>query len=287
MQIVTLTTDLGLKDHYVGALKGQLLSKKSDIQIVDISHNVEPFNIVEAVYYINNIINDFPLGTIHFIGVDSIPDISIDSHRTNKYPIVMKLHGQYFIGNDNGIFTLLNDFHLAEEIVRLDFSSKNAFRHPFKNIYVPAIIDLINNKKISDIGEVIKIDDINRALTTQALINEHEIKGSIIHIDNYENVIINVKESLFTKIGKGNPFTIYFRSKNYFIDRISENYNEVPIGEKLALFNENNWLEIAINKGTKHTGGGAASLLGLKRNDVIKIEFHPRGSKDRIDDLFS
>jgi len=287
MQIVTLTTDLGLKDHYAGALKGQLLSKKSNIQIIDISHNVEPFNIVEAVYYINNIIGDFPERSIHFIGVDSIPDISIDSHRTNKYPIVMKLHKQYFIGNDNGIFTLIKDFHLAEEIVRLDFSSKNAFRHPFKNIYVPAIIDLINNKKMSEIGELIKIEDLNRALTTQALINEHEIKGSIIHIDNYENVIINVSESLFTKIGKGNPFTIYFRSKNYFIDRISENYNEVPVGEKLALFNENDWLEIAINKGTKQTGGGASSLLGLKHNDVIRIEFHPRGSKDRIDDLFS
>ncbi len=287
MQIVTLTTDLGLKDHYVGALKGQLLYQKSDLQIVDISHNVEPFNIAEAVYYINNVVDNFPKGTIHFIGVDSIPDISINSHRTNKYPVLMKLKGQYFVGNDNGIFTLLNDFHLADEIVRLDFSSKNAFRHPFKNIYVPAIINLINNTPLTDIGEVIKVENLNRALTTQALINEHQIKGSVIHIDNYENVIVNVTESLFSKVGKGNPFTIYFRSKNYFIDRISENYNEVPIGEKLALFNENDWLEIAINKGTKLTGGGAASLLGLKRNDVIRIEFHPRGSKDRIDDLFS
>lgn len=287
MQIVTLTTDLGLKDHYVGALKGQLLSQKSDIQIIDISHNVEPFNIVEAVYYINNIVESFPVGTVHFIGVDSVPDISIDSHRTNKYPILMKLKGQYFIGNDNGVFTLLKDFHLAEEIVRLDFSSKNIFRHPFKNIYVPAIIKILNDQKLHHIGESIEVKDLNRALITQALINEHEIKGTVIHVDNYENVIINVTEGLFSKIGKGNPFTIYFRSKNYFIDRISENYNEVPIGEKLALFNENEWLEIAINKGTKLTGGGASSLLGLKKNDVIRIEFHPPGSKNKIDDLFT
>ncbi len=287
MQIVTLTSDLGLKDHYVGALKGQLLSQKSDIQIVDISHNVEPFNIAEAIYFINNIIENFPKNTIHFIGVDSVPDISIDSHRTNKYPIVMKLNDQFFIGNDNGLFTLLKDFHLAEEIIRLDFSSKNAFRHPFKNIYVPAIVEILNGKDLKEIGEEIKIGDLNRALVSQAITNDNIIKGTIIHIDNYENVIVNVNENLFSKIGKGNPFTIYFRSKNYFIDRISENYNEVPVGEKLALFNENDWLEIAINKGTKLTGGGASSLLGLKRNDIVRIEFHPRGSKDRIDDLFS
>ncbi len=287
MQIVTLTTDLGLKDHYVGALKGQLLSKKSDLQLIDISHNVEPFNIAEAAFFINNIIKDFPENTIHFIGVDSVPEISINSHQTNKYPTVVKLHGQYFIGNDNGVFTLLKDFHLIEEVVRLDFSSKNAFRHPFKNIYVPAIIKIANHHKIENLGEKIELKELNRTISINALTNENMIKGAVIHVDNYENVIVNVTETLFNQIGKGNPFTIYFRTKNYFIDRISENYNEVPISEKLALFNENGWLEIAINKGTKHTGGGAASLLGLKRNDLIRIEFHPKGSKDKIDDLFA
>ncbi|MGV6861605.1 MAG: SAM hydrolase/SAM-dependent halogenase family protein [Putridiphycobacter sp.] len=287
MQIVTLTTDLGLKDHYVGTIKGQLLSKKSDIHIVDISHNIEPFNIAEATFMVNNIIDNFPKGSIHFIGVDSVPDISIDSHKTNKYPMVMKLHDQFFVGNDNGIFALLNDFHKAEQIVRLDFSSKNGFRHPFKHIYAPAIAQILQGESLENLGDIIEVSEINRAITTQALISENIIKGSVIHVDNYGNVIVNVKESLFSKIGKGNPFTIYFRSKNYFIDRISENYNGVPVGEKLALFNDNGWLEIAINKGTKHTGGGASSLLGLKRNDIVRIEFHPRGSKDRIDDLFS
>ena len=139
---------------------------------------------------------------------------------------------------------------------------------------------------LTDLGEEIVIKDLNRAMVTQAVIGENIIKGSVIHIDNYGNVIVNITEQLFQKIGKGNPFTIYFRQKNYFIDRISENYNEVPMGEKLALFNENDWLEIALNKATKSTGGGASSLLGLKINEIIRIEFHPKGSKDRIDELF-
>lgn len=287
MQIVTLTTDLGLKDHYVASLKGQLLSKTTNIQLIDISHDIQPFNISETSYYINNVINDFPDGTIHFLGVDSVPDISIDSHKTNSYPIIMLLNKQYFVGSDNGIFSLLKEFHTAELIVRLDFSSKNAFRHPFKNIYVPAIQAILDGKELTELGEKIDVKDLNRALITQAVIGENIIKGSVIHIDNYGNVIVNITEQLFQKIGKGNPFTIYFRQKNYFIDRISENYNEVPMGEKLALFNENDWLEIALNKATKSTGGGASSLLGLKINEIVRIEFHPKGSKDRIDDLFS
>lgn len=286
MQIVTLTTDLGLKDHYVASLKGQLLTMASNIQIVDISHLVKPFDIAEASFYINNVMNDFPDGTIHFLGVDSIPSIEIDSHRTNSYPIAVKLKNQYFVGADNGIFSLLNDFSEAEEIVRLDFSSKLSFRHPFKNIYMPTISAIINGSELNELGERISVRELKRAFTSQAVIEADLIKGSVIHVDNYENVIVNVTETLFHKIGKGHPFTIFFRKNNYFIDRISDNYNEVPNGEKLALFNENGWLEIALNKGTKNTGGGAASLLGLKAGDLIRIEFSPKGSKDRIDELF-
>ncbi|MDX1350421.1 MAG: SAM-dependent chlorinase/fluorinase, partial [Putridiphycobacter sp.] len=256
MQIVTLTTDLGHHDHYVASLKGQLLSKVPDIKIVDISHLVKPFNIAEASYYINNVIKDFPQGTIHFIAVDSIPVINIDTPKLNMYPIVMKLHGQFFVGLDNGFFSLLPNFHEAEEIIVIDnFSSKTALRFPNKNIYVPCIVALVNGKSLSEIGEPIKT--VRRAFLTQATTEHNLIKGSVIHIDYYGNVIVNITETLFKQIGKGEAFTIYFRQSKYFIERISDNYNEVPIGEKLALFNENGFLEIAINKGIVGNGGGA------------------------------
>lgn len=286
MRLVTLTTDLGLRDHYVASLKGQLLSQNPNIQIVDISHNVEPFNIAQASYYINNIIKDFPEGTIHFIGVDSIPVININSPKLNTYPIIMKLKGHYFVGLDNGFFSLLPDFHEAENIVQIhDFSSKLALRYPMKYIYIPAISSILSGKDILEVGE--KIPTVRRAFTTQAITEENLIKGAVIHVDHYGNVIVNITESLFKKIGKGEAFTIYFRQSKYFIERIVDNYNEVPIGEKLALFNNNGYLEIAINKGIKGSGGGASSLLGLKEADVIRIEFHPRGSKDNLESLFS
>src|SRR5690606_30276713 len=114
MQIITLTTDLGLSDHYVASLKGQLYGTNNSINVVDVTHDIQSFNIAQAAYFINNIFRDFPEGTIHFLGVDALPQISIGNPESNLYPIVMKLKGHYFVGCDNGIFSLLNDYKKAE-----------------------------------------------------------------------------------------------------------------------------------------------------------------------------
>jgi len=285
MQIITLTTDYGLSDHYVASLKGQLYASSHAITLVDISHNVQPFNIAQAAYFVNNVVRDFPEGTIHFLGVDAIPLIGIGNPDTNMYPIIMKLNGHYFVGCDNGIFSLLNDYKNAEEIVRIDdFSSKFALRFPLRYIYIPTLLGLINQKKLSELGE--PIDQVKRVFTTQPVIENSLIKGSVIHTDKYGNVIVNITEKLFNEVGNGNPFTIFFKNGRYFIESISKNYYEVPTAEKLALFNEAGFLEIAINKGVSGNGGGASSLLGLNVGDTIRMEFHPKGSKESIDSLF-
>ena len=285
MTIITLTTDYGLRDHYVAALKGQLVSQIEGCMLVDVSHEVQPFDIGQAAYYINNVIDDFPEGTIHFIGVDSLPNISIASEKNNLYPLVMKLKGHYFVGCDNGVFSLINGFEEAEQIIRLDFSAKMALRFPTRNIYVPAIIALCEGKSLSELGE--DMPAIRKAFTAQPTIAKDLIKGSIIHEDKYGNVIVNITERLFNEIGSGNPFTIFFRNSRYFIESISSNYYDVAMGEKLALFNDNGFLEIAINKGVQDNGGGASSLLGVHVRDVVRVEFHPKGSKDKIEDLFT
>jgi hypothetical protein len=139
-------------------------------------------------------------------------------------------------------------------------------------------------KKLSELGE--PIDQVKRVFTTQPVIENSLIKGSVIHTDKYGNVIVNITEKLFNEVGNGNPFTIFFKNGRYFIESISKNYYEVPTAEKLALFNEAGFLEIAINKGVSGNGGGASSLLGLNVGDTIRMEFHPKGSKESIDSLF-
>jgi hypothetical protein len=285
MQIVTLTTDLGLKDYYVASLKGQLMAACPSVQLVDISHDVQPFNIAQAALFINNVLRDFPAGTIHFIGVDALPKISIGNPESNLYPAVMKLNGHFFVGCDNGIFSLINGYKEAEEIIRIDdFSAKFALRFPTRHIYVPTIQRLVNGSSLADLGE--PIESVKKVFTTQPTLESNLIKGTVIHIDKYGNVIVNITERLFNEVGNGHPFTIYFKSSQYFIETISKNYHEVPTGEKLALFNEGGFLEIAINKGVSGNGGGAGSLLGLSVGDIVRMEFHPKGSKDNIESLF-
>ena len=284
MRIITLTTDLGLKDHYVAALKGQLLSQLNACQVVDVSHEVKPFDLGQAAYFINNVVEDFPEGTIHFIGVDHLPYIAIGDANENRYPIVMKLKGQFFVGCDNGLFSLINGYEEAEKIVRIDnFSAKTALRFPTRKIYMPTLIALANGAELEDIGE--EVTDLQKLIVTQPTIETDVLKGIVIHEDKYGNVIVNITEKLFNEVGAGNPFTIYFRHSRYHIERISSNYYDVPIGEKLALFNENGFLEIAINKGVQESGGGAAALLGLHVRDTVRIEFHPKGSKDNFEQL--
>ena len=285
MQIVTLTTDLGLTDHFVASIKGQLYSRLPEVRIVDVSHEVQSFNIAEAAYYVNNVLDSFPDGTVHFLGVDALPEITIDRIENNRYPLVMKLNGQFFVGCDNGIFSLLKNYDSAEVIVRLDdFTSKSALRFPTRHIYIPTIARLLEGEDINNLGE--PTTTIHQVFTAQPIIENNLIKGSVVHTDKYGNVVVNITERHFNEVGAGSPFTIYFRSTRYFIDRIAENYNEVPTGEKLALFNESGLLEISINKGVYGNGGGASTLLGLKVGDVIRIEFHPKGSKDSIEALF-
>jgi S-adenosylmethionine hydrolase len=137
---------------------------------------------------------------------------------------------------------------------------------------------------LKDLGE--PVDSCKTASDLIPVVEPNLIRGHVLHVDIYGNLITNITEDLFRRIGGHEPFTIYFRSKDYFIDKIHDSYNEVPHGERVAIFNSNNLLEIAINMGVHKNGGGANTLFGLKERDIIRIEFTPQGSKDTIDSLF-
>ena len=277
---------MGLQDHYVGALKGFILKHSPNAVLVDISHQVQPFNILQAAFFVQNCIADFPEGTIHLIAVNSEPVINFGRPEDGKFPSIMLFKGHYFVSTDNGIFSLLLKEAEPEKIYRIDgaVSSPAALRYPAKNILAKAASQLVNGISLDEIGE--EVSHFNKAFAVNAVIEENLIKGSVIHIDHYGNAITNITEELFKRIGKDEPFTIFFRRKEYYIDEISLSYSDVPEGEKLALFNSAGYLEIAINKGVSGNGGGANSLFGLHVNDVIRIEFTPRGSKSTLESLF-
>ncbi|MGC6434547.1 MAG: SAM hydrolase/SAM-dependent halogenase family protein [Crocinitomicaceae bacterium] len=285
MPIITLTTDMGTKDHYVASIKGTILSILPELNIIDISHEIKPFNIAEAAFNLICCYQNFPKGSVHIIGVDSEPVINL-SGENGSFPCILKYDGHYFISNDNGFFGAFLSNKQPEGIWRIDdvLSNPKLFQFPAKNIFAPIACKIIKGEDINNIGST--IGKYKKAFYHVATVEKDLIKGNVIHIDIFGNLIVNISKDLFEHIGKNNPFTIFFRSKDYFIEQISSSYNEVSEGERVAIFNENNLLEIAINKGANGSGGGANKLFGVNIGDIVRIEFTPRGSRETIDSLF-
>ena len=285
MGILTLTTDMGHQDHYVAVVKGKILNDIPRANIIDISHNVSPFDILEASFLLKNVIDEFPPGTIHIIGVDPETVINFKDETKSSVPKIVIYKEQIFIGNDSGIFSLILEHHEAEAIYKIvEYTKPEYLRFPTKSIFADVACRLLKGEKPEDIGE--PIDYLKRAISIQPVIEENMIRGAVIHIHHYGNAITNITEKLFNDIGKGNPFILNFRSETYVIDEISKSYNEVSSGEKLALFSSTGHLEIAINKGVESNGGSAISLLGLRKGDIISIRFQPKGSARNFNELF-
>ncbi|PHR29165.1 MAG: hypothetical protein COA38_11680 [Fluviicola sp.] len=285
MKVITLTTDMGLHDHYVASLKGTILRSLEEAKIIDISHSVRPFDIAEAAYHVRSCFQDLPKGTVHVIGVDSEPIINFGGS-DGSFPAIMLYEGQYFVSCDNGFFGAFLGENRPESFWRMEdiLSNEKLFTFPTKNVLLPAAIRILNNEDPSTFAVASK--SYKSALTPTAITETNLIKGYVIHIDNYGNAITNIDRSLFTQFGEGAPFVVYFKKKDYYIDVISEAYNEVPQGEKVAIFNANNLLEIAINRGANGSTGGAEQLFGLRVNDMIRVEFTPKGSRTTIESLF-
>ncbi len=259
MAIITLTTDLGYKDFYQAALKGSILSQLPNVNIVDITHHISAFNIPQAAFVLKNAFHYFPKGTVHLIGIDSV-------FNENTRYLALKYKEHFFIGSDNGIFSLLFDEE-PSEIVELNIIQDLKFLHfPLSDIFPKAASHLAKGGKLKDIG--LPVNTIEEKMTLQPVIERDIIRGSVIYIDSFQNVITNITKEIFTTVQRNRDFTLYFR-RNETLSQLSWHYNEVPEGEKLCLFGISNHLEIAINK------GNASGLLGLHLGDIVRIEFHP------------
>jgi len=274
MSIITLTTDYGLKDHFVGALKGKILSEYSEAAIIDISHDVDPFNTVEASYIIGASYASFPKGTVHVIGVD------MEFNKENQH-IVMQWNDHYFIAADNGILSMLSQKIVPQKIVTINIHDRLPSDASDLDVFVKVACHIAKGGLLNVIGKEIK--SIKQVTDLQAVLSDdgNSLKGHVIYIDHFGNVITNISKKYFIEVAKGRPYEIVLKTKN--IKTILPNYSAIansdkyPIksyeGEKLAIFNEAGFLEIAIFRSNPSKVGSANSLLGLNYRDVINIVF--------------
>lgn len=274
MSIITLTTDYGLKDHFVGSLKGKILSEYSEVQIIDISHDIDPFNTAEASYVIGASYFSFPKGTVHLIGVD------IERNKENQH-IAMQWNDHYFICADNGILSMLTQKIVPQKIVEINIHDRFPIEFSDLDIFIQVACHLAKGGLLNVIGkEVTGIKQITELQPVVAA-DGGSIKGYVIYIDHFGNVVTNISKKQFLEIARGRPYEIVMKPKS--IKTILPNYSAIatsekyPIktyeGEKLAIFNEAGFLEIAIFRSNPSKVGSANSLLGLNYRDVITVQF--------------
>ena len=275
MPIVTLTTDFGHKDFSVSVIKGALIQQISNVTIIDISHEISPYNPSETAYILKNAFRSFPNGSIHIIGLESewTPE---NSH------LVMEFEEHYFISSDNGVLSLIKEDLNASKIVEINIHKKVISTFPVLDIFINVAAHIARKGKLEVIGKSIR--DIKELTNIKPVINKYknQILGSVIYIDNYGNLVTSIKESLFYEVGRSRSFTIFARSIKF--KNIYKSYSQAidfnlpkgkreEDGKKIALFNTAGHLELAVYKSNPLTVGGAGSLFGLGYRDPVTVQF--------------
>ncbi|MGB1448475.1 MAG: SAM hydrolase/SAM-dependent halogenase family protein [Flavobacteriaceae bacterium] len=275
MSIITLTTDFGHKDYFVAATKAALLQEAPNATILDITHEISPFNHTEAAYILKNAYKNFPKGSIHIVGVDS--ELSPENNH-----IAMLFDGHYFIGANNGIFSLILEEMNYDKLVEINIHNALLTTFPVLDVFVKVAGHLSRNGSMDVIGK--SFDVLKEMVGVKPVLNERrtQLIGSVIYIDNFGNVVTNIKKAHFLDIQKTRPYTVLAQSVkfNRIYDSFAASINfAIPKekreedGKKIALWNAANHLELAIYKSNPSKVGSAHSLFGLDFRTPVTIMF--------------
>ena len=262
--IITLTSDYGLKDYFISAVKAFILRELSSVNIVDISHSITPFHLGECAYIIRNAYHHFPKETIHIIGIDS-------EKKDNRKNIIAKVDGHYFIGSDGGIFSLIFQNKKPEFIIEINSPYNFHTTFPMKDVFANTACKIIKGVKINAIGSSSEQFVSKKHILPHLINNKKTIHANIIYIDRFGNSITNVSKKYFEMVRENRNFSISL-PRAYKIEKIDSTYSDVKEGSMLALFNYAGFLEISINR-LNTNEGGANTLLGLRQGDNIIIDF--------------
>jgi S-adenosyl-L-methionine hydrolase (adenosine-forming) len=251
MAIITFMSDFGTTDYYTAAVKGKLLSIDASLNIVDVSHTIEQYNIAHGSFVLKYIYTHFPAGTTHLVSVNAIDATHF---------IALNLDDHYFVGPDNGLFSLISN-KTPQDIVFLKNEATSKF--PTLDILAPAAASLSQGDKITSLGE--KKEDYYRLLPRQVKANKKQISGHVIRVNNYGNLITNIEKQEFDILSKDKIYNIVLGRER--IRKINSSPTHAEPGDCFVIFNDLGLLEIGINK------GNASELLGLKYDSSVHIIF--------------
>lgn len=247
MSLVTIVTDFGIEDPYVAMMKGRMLEIEPDIDIVDVTHHIEPGNIHQAAFIVGKAFNYFPPGSVHLVVVD--PTVG-----SSRRAIINEYGDHYFVGPDNGVFSMV--LSKVYKITKEFYGEARTFEG--RDLFAPAAALLAGGNSPELLGK--EIDDPVSIDLPEPEIGKDGIRGEIIYIDKFGNLITNIK-------GDDIPWdSIVLELEGMKIEGLYDYYSEVNEKDILLLINGGfNLLEIAINR------GNAAELMGCKIGSSIEI----------------
>jgi len=230
--IITLTTDFGLNDAYVGVVKAVILGIFSKARLVDITHNIVPQDILEASYILLTSVKYFPAGTVHLAVVD--PGVG-----TSRRPVLVKSKGQFLVGPDNGIFSdFIDESAKVYFLNRPEFFMKQVSQtFHARDIFAPVAAHLARGVEPEQMAET--ITDAVRLERARPVVENNRILGSVIYIDRFGNIITNIKAEQVRE-------NAIVRLMGKEIQGISQSYNEHQAGTLLAIIGSAGFLEIAL-----------------------------------------
>ncbi len=275
--IITLLTDFGEQDDYVGAMKGVILSIVPDVQLVDITHQVKPQNIRQAASIVDNVYRYYPADTIHVVVVD--PGVG-----SKRQPVALKTSHGIFVAPDNGVLTYVRAREPDSQIILLDNPDywlplpSNTFHG--RDIFSPVAAQLASGIPFEKIGT--PLDSIILLPMSPLAITPTSIKGEVIRIDRFGNVLTNIAPLRWL-----DDHTLEFSSESedgapavridavkartscgwHMVDGVFQNYSQVAVGKPLALIGSSGELEIAVNQ------GNAGEVFAIEVGSPVTLQF--------------
>jgi len=255
--LITLTTDFGHKDAFVGTMKGVILSVNPKVGIVDLSHGIPPQDIMAGALVLSGAVPFFPAGTIHVAVVD--PGVG-----SERRPLLIQSEREFFVGPDNGLFSLVMKGKKPKQIVEL---SKDTYHlkptsstFHGRDIFAPIAAQLSLGLSPKKLGK--PVEDFVRLPWPEVTTNERSIQGEVIYVDGFGNLITNIREDTLAPFPKNNLSTNIGQLQ---IRGLSASYSAVQEGDVVAVINSWRFLEIAVRNGS------AANQTGKSVRAVVEI----------------
>lgn len=257
--VITLLTDFGLADFFVGAMKGVILSIHREAVIVDLTHLIPPQDVFAAALTLSDGYGTFPEGTIHVAVVD--PGVG-----SGRRALLVETERYFFIGPDNGIFTFVYEQERLRRAIQI--TAERFFRHPVsqtfhgRDVFAPVAAWLARGVDPAEFGPEIT-DPVRLPIPRLERIGQKHWRGQIIHVDRFGNLITNLtaRDIPLDALRSGGTLLVNGR----IVSALRTHYREASSGEVFALIGSTGRLEISVREGS------AAEILGVSRGATVDV----------------